>query len=96
MNWNNINLNDGYEREQNIIDPYTSACLLLEISCNLPDINKETVRKQFNESLERSIESAREIFEANINNYVKQARKERGRKRGGYRKLSDRAEYTRI
>lgn len=77
MDWNKINLNDGYERDQNILDPYSSDCLLLEVNCNLREINADTVRAQFNESLESKINSAREIFEANINNYVKQAKKER-------------------
>lgn len=71
MNWNKIDLNDGYERDQNILDPYSSDDLLLEISCNLPVINAETVRKQFLESLESKVTTAKEIFEANLNNFVK-------------------------
>lgn len=77
MDWNNINLNDGYERDQNILDPYSSDSLLLEINCNLPVINAKTVTAQFNESLESKISTAKEIFKANLSNIVKQARKER-------------------
>lgn len=77
MDWNNIDLNSGHERGQNILDPYSSDVLLLEVSCNLQEINADTVRAQFDKSLISKISSAKEIFEANLNNYVKQARKER-------------------
>ena len=77
MNWNNINLERGYEREQNILDPYSFETLLLEINCNVRDINTDTVRKQFKESLESKLNCMKEVFEANLKNIVKQAKKER-------------------
>jgi len=63
MDWNNINLKDNYERNQNIIDPLSFDTLLLEISCNVREINKENVLKQFETDLKSRIESAREIIE---------------------------------
>lgn len=44
MDWKNVDLDDGYERDQNILDPYDFDTLLLEISCNVRDINPETIR----------------------------------------------------
>jgi len=77
MDFNNVDLNDGYERDQNIIDPLSFDTLLLEISCNLREINRETVLKQFEDDLQSKITSAREIIDANIDNIVKKAREER-------------------
>lgn len=77
MNWKNVNLKDGYEREQNILDGYNFDGLLLEIHCNLKEINRETVEKQFLEGLNFRIESAKEIFYNNIDNIVAQAKKEK-------------------
>ena len=77
MNWNNVNLNSDYERSQNILDGYSFDILLLEINCNIKNINKDTIKQQFEESLKMKIDSAREIFVANLDNIVKQAIKER-------------------
>lgn len=74
MNWKNIDLNSS-EREANIIDPLTFDTLLLEISCNLPEINETTIRKQFNEDLQSRIDSAREVFNNNLKNILKDALK---------------------
>lgn len=73
INWENVNLSDGYERNQNIIDPLSFDTLLLEINCNIPNINSETVKKQFEEDLKNRIESAREVFENNLQNIIDNA-----------------------
>ncbi len=78
MNWEKVNLESNYERSQNILDEYSFDILLLEVNCNIKDITKETIKKQFEESLKMKIDSAREIFAANLDNIVKQAIKERG------------------
>lgn len=77
MNCNNINLNSAYERGQNILDSLNTETLLLEISTNLKEINAFTVRAQFEADLKMAIDSAREVFEANIENIVSYAIKER-------------------
>lgn len=77
MNWNNINLKDNFERNQNIIDPLSFDTLLLEISCNIKEINKETVLKQFETDLQNRIISAREIILSNLDNIVKDAQEYR-------------------
>ena len=77
MNWENVNLLDSYERDQNIIDPLSFDTLLLEIGCNIRDINEATIKEQFEIDLQSKINSSREIFEANKSNILKQALKER-------------------
>jgi hypothetical protein len=80
MNYLNVNLNSAYELDQNILDPYTFDILLLEIACNLKVITKETITAQFNEVLNSKVESAKEIFAANLANIVKKAKQDRAMK----------------
>lgn len=77
MDWSNIDFSSPYETSQNILDGYSFDMLLLEVNCNLREINEATVRAQFEESLKSKIESAREVFEANLKGIVKDARKTR-------------------
>ena len=77
MDFLNINLNNDHERNTDILDGYNLDTLFLEISCNLPEINEETVKKQFYESLNSKIQSAKDIFNANLQNIVKYAQEER-------------------
>lgn len=77
MDWTNVNLKSSYERDQNILDPYNFDTLLLEISTNLRNIDEETVKRQFEESLLNKIRSAREVFKANLDNIVKEAQEYR-------------------
>ena len=77
MDYLNIDLNSDYERNTDILDGYNLDTLFLEISCNLREINEETVKKQFYESLNSKIQSAKEIFNANLQNIVKYAQEER-------------------
>lgn len=72
MNWNNIDLKSS-ESSINILDPYSFDTLLLEISCNVKEISNETVKRQFFESLNSKIESAKEVFFANLDNITKEA-----------------------
>ena len=77
MDYLNIDLNNDHERNTNILDGYDLETLFLEISCNLREINEETVKKQFYESLNSKIQSAKDIFNANLKNIVKHAQEER-------------------
>lgn len=80
MDWNNVDVSENSsERDAKIIDSYSFDTLLLEIACNVKEINEETVKAQFLESLNAKIQSAREVFRANLENIVKQAQKERNR-----------------
>lgn len=77
MDYFNIDLKSDYERNADILDGYNLDTLFLEISCNLREINEETVKKQFYESLNSKIQSAKDIFNANLQNIVKYAQEER-------------------
>lgn len=77
MNWKNVNLDSAYERAQPIIDALSFDTLLLEINCNIKEINRETVRKQFEEDLQNRIRSAREVFNDNLGNIVTEAKRYR-------------------
>ena len=77
MDYSNIDFNSDYERNSNILDGYDFDTLFLEISCNLREINEETVKQQFYESLNSNIQSAKDVFNANLKNIVKYAQKER-------------------
>ena len=77
MDWTNINLNSSHERAQNIIDPLNFDTLLLEISCNIGDITKEAITKQFEADLQNRITSARQVFELNLTNILIEAKDHR-------------------
>lgn len=77
MDWNNIDLDSQYEREQEILDGYDFETLLLEIGCNLKEINKETVREHFEQELRSKVRSAKKVFNANLDSIVRKAQQER-------------------
>ena len=77
MNWKNVDLNSPYERSQNLMEPYTFNQLMEEISCNLREINTETVRAQARESIKAKYNEALEILESNLSNITKVAQAER-------------------
>ena len=77
IDWENIDLDSPFESSRNLIENLTFDTLLLEINCNLREINAESVRVQFEADLQSRVAEAREIFAANIANIVQHARKER-------------------
>ena len=77
MDYLNIDFKSDHERNSNLLDAYDFETLFLEISCNLKEINEETVKAQFYESLNYKIQSAKDIFHANLQNIVKYAQEER-------------------
>ena len=81
MNWDNLDLTENsHERDANLIDGLTFDTLLLEINCNIKEINEKTVKFQFIKDMQYRLEEAQSIFNANLTNIVKQAKKERNRK----------------
>ena len=73
IDWNNIDMN-SYETSLAIVDELSFDTLLLEIECNCPQINVDTVTKQFEEDLRLRIQSAREIFLANREAIIRKAK----------------------
>lgn len=76
MNWNNIDLN-SHEIESSIVDSYSFKTLLLEVECNVREIDKKSIEKQFLLSLNSNIESAKEVFYANLDNILEESLKRR-------------------
>lgn len=77
MNWKNVNLKSPYERSQNLLEPYTFDILLLEISCNLKEINRDTVKAQALESINAKYREALSILNCNLDNITSKAKAER-------------------
>ena len=77
IDWSNVDLLDGYNRDLRIIEPLSFAVLLLEINCNLRDITPEAVMEQFETDLQARVKEAREAMRDNLQNIVNYARKER-------------------
>ena len=72
--WNNIDMHSPYETSLNLIENLTFDTLLLEIGCNCEKIDEQTVTAQFEEDLRSRIESAREIFQANLESIIRKAK----------------------
>jgi len=77
FDWYNIDLTSAFERDQCLIDPLTFEILLIEIGCNLSEINAETVTAQFEEDLRSRVDEARSIFKSNLENIVRYAQEQR-------------------
>lgn len=77
IDWNNIDLSDSFESSCNLIENLSFDSLLLEINCNLREINAETVTAQFELDLRSRVQEAREIFRANLANIVSHAQNDR-------------------
>jgi len=74
--WDNIDLN-SHEVESNIVDSYSFKTLLLEVECNVPQINKKSIESQFLESLNSITSEARLVFYANLDNILNESLKRR-------------------
>lgn len=73
IDWSNVDLKDAFQSSRNLIEGLTFDTLLLEINCNLREINAATVTAQFETDLRSRIDEAREIFRDNLNNIVRHA-----------------------
>lgn len=77
MDYLNIDLNSDYEKSLNIISSLSFETLLLEIHCNIKEINEKTVMEQFEIDLNNIINESREIMLSNLKNIVEHSIKER-------------------
>jgi hypothetical protein len=77
LDWNNVDLTDGYERSRNIIEPLSFDVLLLECEHNIRTLSEAAIREQFERDLRDRTREAREIFNANLSNILKEAEKYR-------------------
>ena len=67
-------MHSPYETSQNLIEGLSFDTLLLEIGCNHPTINEQTVTQQFEADLECRVQEAREIFLANRESIIRKAK----------------------
>ena len=72
MDWSNVNLNST-EINAAILDEYTFAQLLLEIHCNVKEIDKASISNQFRESLQNRVDAAIEIFNDNLDRILEKS-----------------------
>jgi hypothetical protein len=82
IDWNNVDLNQGYNQDQKVINGLSFKTLLLEIHCNVKDITEEEVMKQFETDLQSRIQSAREIMQSNAANIANHANEYRANLEG--------------
>jgi hypothetical protein len=75
--WNNIDMDSPHEASLELLDGLTFETLLTEINCNCQKIDEESVMKQFEEDLQVRIQSAREILQANLQNIIRKAKRDR-------------------
>lgn len=73
--WDNIDLKSPSQSSLNILDSYSFDILLLEISCNIKDIeiNEKTVREQAMISINAKYNEAINVLDANLKNITKEA-----------------------
>lgn len=79
MDWNNVDLSRGYERDQNFLDGYSFDMLLLEIHCNMKkeNITEVNVRQHVEKVIRGKVEEAYSILDSNLANIIKQAKSEK-------------------
>ena len=80
VDWSNVNLEEPANKNLNLIDGLTFGDLLLEISCNIGDINEDTVAIQFKHDMINRMAEGYEIFRDNLKGIVAAAKKERNGK----------------
>ena len=76
IDWSNVDLTT--QAHEKILDSYSFEQLLLEVECNLREINEKTITAQFNFELDIRIETAKQIFKSNLDNITTHATKQRG------------------
>lgn len=77
MDWNNVNLDSPYERDQHLISSVSFDTFLLEIECNERVIDRESLTRHFEQRLDMLVGEAKEVFNANLGNLVNNAQKRR-------------------
>ncbi|MEI8138162.1 MAG: hypothetical protein WCH21_12630 [Bacteroidota bacterium] len=77
INWKKVDLTDGYQRGLTMLDSYDFDTLLLEISCNIRDINEDSVKAQAMLIIKQKYQTAIEILNDNLTNITNQAKKKR-------------------
>ena len=77
IDWKDINLADGYERDLRFLEPLTFDGILLQIECNCRELTEEAIHKEITRQITANAIEARQIIRDNLKNIVIHARKER-------------------
>jgi hypothetical protein len=79
IDWTNIKLKDEYQRNLDLLDPYSFETLLLELHCNIPNekLTKEEIQKHAKSVLLEKYQTAIEILNDNIDNIFKYEQEQR-------------------
>ena len=79
MDWKNIDLENGYEKSQNLMENYTFEDLLLEIYCNFKEeeIDEVSIFDYAKSVFKMKYEEAIEILNDNLVNITNHAKNER-------------------
>lgn len=77
LDWNNIDVE--LEQHACLLDELSLKEFLLTVFCNLPEITETKVLHEFDRLLQLRMQDAREVFNANLKNITKQAKKERNK-----------------
>jgi len=79
MDWKNIDLENGYEKSQNLMENYTFEQLLLEVYCNLREENltEKEIKKHALSVFNAKLREAKEILNDNLVNITNHAKNER-------------------
>jgi len=79
MDWKNIDLENGYEKSQNLMEHYTFEQLLLEVYCNLREENltEKEIKKHALSVFNAKLREAKEILNDNLINITNYAKNER-------------------
>ena len=79
MDWKNIDLENGYEKSQNLMENYTFEQLLLEVYCNFKEeeIDEISIFEHAEGVLKAKYEEAIEVLNYNLVNITNHAKNER-------------------
>lgn len=78
--WTNIDLSSPSQSNLNLLENYTFDTLLLEIHCNVKEINRESVKAQAVASIKAKYLESLDILDNNLDNITKHAQAERNAK----------------
>ena len=74
----NWKLGDDLSLEDDIIDPVTFDDIVISVRCNAKRIDKEAVKKAWDEIMELRFEDAEYLLENNIEEIIEEVKRQKG------------------
>jgi hypothetical protein len=74
MDWDNVDFNSSYERDQDFLDGYDFNTLILELVCNYPKetVNAALIRKHVSDTIRQRVNDAVDIIDKNAEAIAKE------------------------